>query len=68
MNRNCENCKNAVVIMEPSIYKCKRDGTTKMFNDTCFYFKELIENKKENDYGKDFITDFFNNEIFKDKK
>lgn len=63
MNRKCENCKNAVQIVNPSIYKCKRDGTTKMYNDTCLYFKELTK-----DVNNDFITDFFNKEIFKDKK
>lgn len=59
MNRKCENCKSAVQIVNPSIYKCKRDGTTKMFNDTCLYFTEIPVNKQENNNDVEYLKDIF---------
>lgn len=59
-NQICKNCKFGTEIVKPSIYKCKRNGVTKKYDDWCEYFE--IDKIKENP-----IIDFFNENIFKGK-
>ena len=56
----CKNCKNSKVIVEPSIFKCMISGKTVTYDDWCERY-ELKNN------SKDFIFDFFNENIFKAK-
>ena len=59
--KKCENCKFSDTLYPPSIYKCRLKKITVSYKDSC-------EKYEVKDASKDFITDFFNNNIFKDKK
>jgi len=60
----CKNCKNSSVIVEPSIFKCRLSGRTVTYDGWC---ERWEFNNIHKDNSKDFVTDFFNENIFKKK-
>lgn len=65
MAQKCEICKHACKLVQPSIFKCNRNGKTVMFDDWCEYWeenKDIWSGKNDDD-----VINFFN-DIFKGNK
>lgn len=64
MEQKCENCKMSSKLVEPSIFKCNRNGKTVMFRDWCEYWeKNPYTNFKDSD-----ILNFFDGIFNKTKE